>query len=259
MNRWICSSLLLATLFVCLGLIGSTFAAEDAEKIEPYTGPPILLDLPESPPPASFVEKRVDVEKYSDGKVRHEREIARYSDNSFVADGFYREFHPNGEKFAEGQYANGRQVGEWTYWHDNGQVSRQINFTNGQPDGSWDVLNPDGAVIAKRNYKDGKREGTWIVYDASGKNPQREEAYSDGKPNGTWKVWFPSGKLKTQIDIKDGIRDGVAIEWDEPGNKRAELSYKEGKVHGTATLIGANGQKVVQQYDEGKLVKETKE
>jgi antitoxin component YwqK of YwqJK toxin-antitoxin module len=232
--------------------------AQESTTIKPYTGPPIFLDQPETPPPASFVEKRVDTEKYADGKVRLEREISRYSDNRFVADGFYREFYPTGEKFAEGQYKDGKQVGKWTFWHENGKESRSVNFTKGQPDGTWEIFNAEGAVIAKRSYKAGKRDGIWLVYDKAGKQQLREEAYRDGTPNGTWKVWFPNGQLKTQIGIKDGEREGEAIEWDEKGNKRAELKYVAGKVHGTATAWAPDGRKVVQEYDNGKLVKESK-
>jgi antitoxin component YwqK of YwqJK toxin-antitoxin module len=264
MNRSVGYSLqiLPSVAFLTVAALGfvttNTSLAQDAAAIKPYTGPPIFLDQPEAPPAASFVEKRVDTEKYENGKVRHEREIARYSDNRFVADGFYREFYPTGEKFAEGQYKDGKQVGKWTFWHENGKESRTVNYTNGQPDGTWDIRNADGAVVAKRSYKAGKRDGTWVVYDKTGKQTLREEAYDDGKPNGTWKVWFPNGQLKTQIGIKDGERDGDAIEWDEKGNKRAELKYVAGKVHGTATAWAADGRKVVQQYDHGKLVKESK-
>jgi antitoxin component YwqK of YwqJK toxin-antitoxin module len=263
MNRWnrywpwhvICS----AACLLCLGTIGATLAAEDDATIEPYTGAPIFLDQPESPPPPALVEKRVDSEKFADGTLRYEREIARYSDDHYVADGFYREFFSNGKKFAEGQYKNGKQVGTWTYWHDNGQEQRTVTYKSGQPDGSWDVHNAEGNVVAKRGFRNGKRDGTWVVYDETGKQPLREEVYADGKADGTWKVWFPSGQMRTQVEIKDGARDGSYAEWDEKGNKRAELNFVKGKLDGTATLWGTEGQKVIQQYDNGKLLKETKE
>ncbi len=242
---------------------GYSLAAEDdsqgAATIERYSGPPIFLDELETPPPASLVEKRVDDDKYPNGKIRYEREIARYSDDRFVADGFYREFYPNGEKFAEGRYKSGHQEGKWTYWYDNGQEQRTITYKDGQPDGGWEVHNAKGAVVAKRSFKDGKRDGTWIVYDEAGKQPLREEVYTSGKPNGTWKIWFPSGQLQTQVDIKDGVRHGAYNEWYENGNKQKDLKFVEGKLHGTATLWGAEGQKVVQQYDNGRLLKETRE
>jgi antitoxin component YwqK of YwqJK toxin-antitoxin module len=245
---------------------GVAFAAatpddsRDATTIEHYTGPPIFLDQPEAPPPASLVEKRVDSEKYPDGKtIRYERQVARYSDDHFEADGFYREFYPNGQKFVEGQYKNGRQEGTWTYYYNNGQLQRTVTYSNGQPNGSWEVHNVEGAVVAKRGFKDGKRDGTWVVFDDSGKQQLREEVYDNGKANGTWKVWFPSGQLKTQIGITNGVRDGVYAEWDEKGKQRYALNFADGKLDGTATLWGADGQKVVQVYDHGKLVKETKE
>jgi antitoxin component YwqK of YwqJK toxin-antitoxin module len=267
MNRWnsisLCLAAWAAALTICFGTPSLAAAAEDdsqgAATIERYTGPPIFLDEPETPPPAALVEKRVDTEKYEDGSVRIERQIARYSDDHFVADGFYREFYPNGQKFTEGQYKDGLQDGTWTYWHDNGKEQRVVNYKNGQPDGQWDVLNPEGYVVAKRGYKDGKRDGTWVVYDETGKQSLREEAYTAGKANGIWKVWFPSGQLKTQVGIKDGVRNGTFAEWDEKGTPRYELNFVDGKLEGAATLWGADGQKVNQQYKDGKLLKETKE
>lgn len=236
-------------------------AAEDSDvvTIRRYEGPPLFLDEPEAPPPASLVEKRVDSDKYPDGKIRYERQVARYSDDSFVADGFHREFYPNGEKFVEGQFVKGKQEGDWTYYHDNGKVQRTVHFTAGKPDGSWDVFNAEGAVVAKRGFKAGKRDGTWTAYDESGKQPLQEEVYDEGKANGTWKVWFPSGQIKTEIGIKDGVRHGPYKEWDEKGNQRAELTFVDGNVDGIATFWGADGKKITQQYDNGKLVKGTKE
>ena len=101
--------LALAAAFVSTSLTNQFAAAadrddSDAATIQRYTGPPILLDEPEPAPPASLVEKRVDKDEFANGKLRYEREIARYSDDSFVSDGFYHEFYPSGEKFVEGQY-----------------------------------------------------------------------------------------------------------------------------------------------------------
>jgi antitoxin component YwqK of YwqJK toxin-antitoxin module len=255
---------LTAVLGVCAASALPTQAADepaDLEKIEPYDFQknPIFLDEPEAPPPASPVEKRVDSVKYADEKtLRYEREIVRYSDNHFVADGFYREFYPNGEKFAEGQYDKGRQDGAWTYWFDNGKVNRKANYKDGQPDGNWEVYNAEGAIIAKRGFKNGRRDGTWVIYDATGKQTLREERYADGKADGVWKVWDPSGKQRSQMTFREGTREGPASEWDEEGNPRAEVNYKDGKLDGTATLHGRNGETIVQHYKDGKLETESK-
>src|SRR5262245_1561749 len=120
--------------YAIIGLAQTSHAAADSGKsandatetesleFKPYTGPPIFLDEDEAPPKPALVTKQVDTDKYPDGKVRLEREIAKYSDNHLEADGYYREYYPNGQKFAEGQYKGGRQDGTWTYWFEDGTV-----------------------------------------------------------------------------------------------------------------------------------------
>jgi antitoxin component YwqK of YwqJK toxin-antitoxin module len=230
--------------------------AEEKVEIKPYTGKPIYLDEPETPPASSMVDRVVQSEKYSDGKLHIERQIAKYSDNHFVADGFYHEYYPNGQKFVDGQYKSGRQDGEWTYWHENGTLNRKVTYKDGQPDGSWEVHRADGSLAASRGFKQGKRDGTWTIYDDTGKQPLRLENYADGKADGEWKIWFPSGQLQRQIHLKAGDRDGSAIEWDEKGNKRIEMTYVDGKPDGAVTAWTADGRKVVQQYKNGKVVSE---
>ena len=111
-------------------------------------------------------------------------------------------------------------------------------------------------MIAKRGFKNGKRDGTWVIYDEMGKQPLREEVYSEGKPDGVWKNWFPTGQQRNEATLKDGVREGAYREWDDKGKQRAELNFVAGKLDGTATLWGTEGQKVVQEYEDGKLVKE---
>jgi antitoxin component YwqK of YwqJK toxin-antitoxin module len=233
---------------------GKDSKAADDTEIKPYTGPPIYLDEPEAPPAPSMVDRTVQSDKFPDGKLRIERQVAKYSDNHYVADGFYREYYPNGQKFVDGQYKGGRPDGQWTYWYDNGTQNRQITFKDGQPDGSWEVHRADGTLMAARSFKNGKRDGVWTIYDDTGKQPLRVESYADGKADGEWKVWFPSGQLQRQISFKQGDRDGSATEWDEKGNKRIEMNYAAGKLDGTATSWTPDGRKVVQQFKDGKPV-----
>ena len=65
--------------------------------------------------------------------------------------------------------------------------------------------------------------------------------------------------MKTQVGIKDGIRDGPTPSGTTKATERYELNFVDGKLDGTATLWGADGKKIIQQYDDGKLVKESKE
>jgi antitoxin component YwqK of YwqJK toxin-antitoxin module len=235
----------------------SGIVQQDSVKIEPYTGPPIYLDEPQT----VVVEPKVVATEVvpnvlGDGKV--EREVARYSDNSFAANGFYKEYYPNGKVFIDGHFRKGRQDGEWKYYFDNGQVNRKMSFKDGKPNGSWEVFRADGTLAAKRGFKDGKRDGEWTKYDDTGKKPLSEEHYVAGTEDGVWKTWFPNGQQKQQVGFKNGKRDGTNIEWDDKGQKLGEAQWVDGKLHGTFTRWLPNGKTVVVQYDNGKVKSTTK-
>ncbi len=237
---------------------GSSAAAAAADgAVKPYTGPPIYLNEPAAVAPPTLVEREPITDKYPSGEVRYERQVARFSDNHFEADGFYREYYKNGQLFAEGQYRRGRQQGEWTYHHDNGQIDRKVTFDNGLPDGDVDVYRADGTLSAKRAFDKGKRSGEWIVYDDTGKQMLSEEHYRDGQRDGVWKSWFPSGQLQREITFKAGKPDGVAKEWNEDGSQRGEISYTDGLPDGTTTIWLTDGRKIVRKYDKGKLLSES--
>jgi len=227
---------------------------EGAITIKPYTGPPIYLEEPEQIAAPTIVRRETIPEKYEDGTLRIEREVAHFSDNHFEADGLYREFHPNGKVFVEGRFRRGRQHGEWTFYFDNGQINRKATYNSGQPDGGWDVYRADGTLSGKRSFRSGLRHGEWINFDESGKKPLREEHYDDGKVDGVWKVWFPNGQLKQQISFRKGTQHGTSTEWNEMGDKTAEVNHVDGKLHGTVTRWLADGTKIVHEYKDGRLV-----
>jgi len=232
--------------------------ANERVTVKPYTGEPIFLDEVEQVTKPTIVQRDTDTsEKFKDGKVRIERQIARFSDGHFEADGAYKEYYPNGQLFVEGQYQRGRQEGEWTYYFDNGKVNRKAKFKEGKPDGSRDVYRADGTLWAKRGFAGGLRDGDWITYDATGKAPTAEEHYDKGKATGAWKYWYPSGKQSAQISYKDGKKHGVSTQWDDKGEKRFEATFVEDKLHGTATRWFPGGRKTVQEYRDGKLVSQS--
>jgi antitoxin component YwqK of YwqJK toxin-antitoxin module len=234
-------------------------AAPNKSTVPPYDGPPIYLDEPEVIAKPTFVRReRIPPEKYADGKIRIEREVAHYSDYHVEADGIYREYYPNGQLFVEGQYQRGRQHGEWTFYFDDGKINRKSTYNNGQPDGAWDVFRADGTLSAKRSFKNGVRDGEWITYDETGKKPLREEHYLNGKADGVWKVWFPSGKLKQQAGFKEGMRHGATLEWNENGEKTIEINYADNKLEGKAMQRLSDGRTVTQEYKAGKLISQSK-
>jgi antitoxin component YwqK of YwqJK toxin-antitoxin module len=255
-HRWLLRAAWVSTFLVVPGASRALVAQTSTTSGQAAT--PIYLDEPEVIAEPRVVDHETIKDAYPDGKPRVEREVARFSDNHFEADGIYREYYANGKVFVEGRFIRGRREGEWVFSYDSGQLNRKATYKEGQPDGSWEVFRADGTLSAKRSFKDGQRHGEWLTFDDSGKQKLSEEHYADGKRDGVARVWFPSGKLKQQASFKLGQNHGTATEWNEQGEKVAEFSYEEGKLHGSASRLLPSGRRVEQQFKDGKLVSESK-
>ncbi|QDU90767.1 MORN repeat variant [Pirellulimonas nuda] len=230
-------------------------------KIEPYTGPPVFLNEGETPPPPALVETKLQSDKYENGKPRLEREVSRYSDDSFESNGVYREYFENGQLFTEGRFTKNDPVGEWVFYHENGEVAKKVTYVDGKPDGVIETLDPQGRVLSHGEYAVGKRKGDWVTYAPSDDESAelvkvREEHYADGKPTGVWKTWRVDGSPAQETPFEDGVLNGVATEWDEAGDKRAEITFVAGKRDGLTRVWRADGKVVEQTFDDGRLTKQ---
>ncbi|MCH8904634.1 MAG: hypothetical protein IIA45_12050 [Bacteroidetes bacterium] len=67
---------------------------------------------------------------------------------AFLTDGNYIEYHDNGEKYIEGQYANMRQVGEWKYYHvDGGYLSKTVVYPDTGSYVTYRRFKSDGDIV----------------------------------------------------------------------------------------------------------------
>lgn len=232
---------------------------KDQLKITPYTGPPIYLEESPTPPPSTVAERGIKrSQKYKSGKVHIERTIMRYSDDTRVNHGLYKEYHPNGQIFVEGQFVLGVYDGEWKYTHSNGKLCKTVTYKKGQPNGAWDVLRADETIQAHREFKAGKKNGEWSSFDDSGKVKLAQQSFTDGKPAGEWKTWYPSGRQKATAHFKDGKRNGLTQEWAEDGEVIGSAEFVDNKLHGLKISWGPDGKRREQQYKEGRLVRKEK-
>jgi antitoxin component YwqK of YwqJK toxin-antitoxin module len=66
-----------------------------------------------------------------------------------IPHGHWKHWHPGGQVAAEGRYAWGRPVGEFTWRHANGQKLAVGSYADdGRPAGVWRWWNPEGAHLA---------------------------------------------------------------------------------------------------------------
>ena len=88
---------------------------------------------------------------------------------------------------------------------------------------------PEVAKVVVDYEKLERRDGLW---------------YFEEKPfTGVAVMKYPNGQKRGEITWKDGKQDGLYTAWHENGQKMGEVTYKDGKLHGLGTGWYENGQK----------------
>lgn len=239
--------------------VSAQSVAEEKEKdpaaIEIYEGPPIYLPVGESPPPAKEVESREIKKKYDNSEaIRFERQVIRFSDDSYASNGPYNEYYKEGQLFSEGAYKLGEQDGDWSFYHPNGQLAKTITYSEGRPNGPVKIYSEEGKALVERSYKLGARDGKWVTYSSETGDPITEQNYEEGLAEGTWKFWFANGQLRQQQTFVQGKREGQVTEWSSTGEKRGEAEFVAGLREGKTTEWRPSGEVIVKTYEAGKLV-----
>ena len=67
----------------------------------------------------------------------------------------------SGDVLSEGEYRNGRQVGEWTSYYSNGKLAFKGTFKAGYPDGEHCFYYRNGRLREIQSYSGGIRNGVW--------------------------------------------------------------------------------------------------
>jgi antitoxin component YwqK of YwqJK toxin-antitoxin module len=134
-----------------------------------------------------------------------------------------------GNKFAEGNYKNGKQDGKWIYYYANGNKLGEGNFFAG------DEGNKGSSGIPKNG-----RQGSWIFYHPNGKIDQ-ELLFTNGVTNGNCKFYFENGSISQDLIYQDGQLNGNCKFYFENGLIKQDLFYKSGILDGSRKLYFSNG------------------
>lgn len=175
--------------------------------------------------------------------------------------------YPNGKLRYEGDFKDGKPVGELRRYHENGQLSGVQTFDE---TGNSTVVcyAGTGDMLAEGQYKGQKRDGLWKFY-GEGEYLFMIETYDNGMRIGESLVFSKEGKVMQRMNYKNGKLDGERIHYYPYGNVLAKYTYCEGVLEGPYSYFYETGQLneeggykngkphgVWRSYDEGGKVEE---
>ena len=116
----------------------------------------------------------VKKENYDDGKIKSEKTYKKINGKEQLIKEV--QYHPNGNKYMEGNYTDELRDGHWVSWYSNGTVWSEGDFVKGESHGRRTVYFTNGSKYYEGNYNMGKRTGLWVFYDETG-NKVKEVNY----------------------------------------------------------------------------------
>jgi hypothetical protein len=118
-------------------------------------------------------------EHYESGQIESIRNGGVTEEGQYLLHGPQTWFYENGQKQWEVEYANGRKIGEETYWDEKGNVL--WSWTHAEDGHSvWTQYWPNGKKRAESGWRDFRAEGKAYLWDRSGEL-LREEFFWVGR------------------------------------------------------------------------------
>lgn len=194
-----------------------------------------------STPAAAIVgnnETETVTERYANGNIRIERQVALDPEGNYVNHGTYAEYAPNGRLFRSGEFSQGKQHGKWLQYFEDGRgrlfsgklepqfvgpFVSEATFADGVLHGSWIIRSHSGKII-EWNFDRGIRAGKSTWWYPNGEK-RVEVVYHNGRMDGELLEWSPEGKMIGRIPFIQGQRLVKKVEWFAPGQKSYEGHY----------------------------------
>ncbi len=226
--------------------------------------------------------------RYGISKVWDETDLPEGSDFEMISawdqygdqmvtrgDGFYSEYHNNGELKREGEISNKQKTGTWRVWFPNGNLAEEGEYINGvyylqrswtasgreiisDANGNYDRYDASGEYLLERgSILNGLREGTWTTYHAKSDQPMLVANYKEGKPEGLLTCYYPSGSIQLQGFLTGGLKTGKWVAYFEDSTIKSTTLFENGLRHGSRTINNEEGKQLIEEtYKSGKLVRE---
>ena len=197
------------------------------------------------------------------------------TDANGLRQGHWEKRQDNGRLLYEGDFKDGKPVGEWKRYHPGGQVKALIEYrgdtaitrlfdvwkkklaegvyVNEKKEGPWKIYN-ENRLIADETYEHGIKNGLAHRYYNTGE-VMEETNWQNGQKNGDYRVFFKSGEPYLQCKMKNDMRDGLFLVYFENGREELVASYHNNLRDGEWNYYDQEGKiRYTLLYKDGKIM-----
>lgn len=142
--------------------------------------------------------------------------------------GKWCDFFPNGQKRYEGQFKNGKCIGEFRYYDEQGNLKATNEFDKSGTKALNKTYAPNGRVIATGNYLNQQKDGEWRYYEPATGHLIMTEEYKEGKADGWSRLYNPgTERVAEEMQYVAGLREGICRQYFDTGYLMMECVYHD--------------------------------
>lgn len=161
------------------------------------------------------------------------------TDSNGLRQGLWKKQQPNGHLLYEGNFKDGKPVGEWKRYHLGGQVKAVINYRQDSDSAITQLFDRLGRRIAEGNYVNQKKEGNWVCFSKNKK--VAEEQFHNGLKDGASLKYYDTGELMEEIDWVNGSQEGEFQVFYKTGQPYMQCKMRKNQRHGLCLVHSQNG------------------
>jgi antitoxin component YwqK of YwqJK toxin-antitoxin module len=159
-------------------------------------------------------------ETYPDGTPHVVCPVIKDAEGNLVSHGTYVEYDRRRAVVRRGEYRLGKQEGLWVRVFDAGEGSLFSDELDSQFPGPF---------LSEATFNDGQLNGVWTI-TSSARRKIVELHFENGVRQGISTWWYPGGEKRREITYRDGKPVGELREFDEQGNLAGRAAFLDGRM-----------------------------
>ena len=155
--------------------------------------------------------------------------------------GLWKGFDGNGNLKYEGNFKDGKPIGEFRYYYPEGGIQAvTMNYDNGRVVYAKTYFK-NSKLMAMGKYVDQMKDSTWHYYSEANGSLAAEEIYINTSKEGIWKTFYPSGAVVEEITYKNDQKNGPWVQYFTDGSVKSKGTYIDDELEGLFTVHYLNG------------------
>lgn len=161
------------------------------------------------------------------------------TDSNGLRQGLWKKQQANGRLQYEGNFKDGKPVGQWKRYHTNGQAKAVINYQVDSDSAFSQLFDELGKKVAEGNYVNQLKEGDWVYF--SGNRKVAEEQFKLGFKDGTSLKYYDTGELMEKADWVNNMQNGNYQVFYKNGNPYLQCKMSNNQRNGLCLILSENG------------------